>query len=139
MVVYWKSIYIFEDTKQKTNKMNTIEKLQKELETVKLSIKYANSAEIVINAFNNKNEFESICKYTQRKTQLFSNDKIIYFGQFTFNLQDVKIFQSDLKFNNNVNSVNNSEFKKVINAMKFVLKNPNMIEIAFALNKEINK
>lgn len=119
--------------------MTTIEKLQKELETVKLSIKYANATKIVINAFNNKNKFESICKYTQRKTQLFSEDKIIYFGEFTFNLRDVKNFQSDLKFNNNVNTVNNAEFKKVINAMKFVLKNPNMIEIAFSLNKEINK
>lgn len=122
--------------------MNTIEKLKKELEAAKLAVKFANETEIVINAFKNKDEFEFTGKYTNITHNLFRKDNMIYLGRFQFSTQNIEMFQDSLKFENDVKDVNDAELKKVIKAMKFVLKhssNSEMMEIAFSLNKEINK
>lgn len=122
--------------------MNTIEKLKKDLETAKLALRFANETETVVNAFRNKDEFEFTGKYTNITHNLFRRDNLIYWGRFQFNAQDIELFQDGWKFENDLKEFNDAKLKKVIKAMKFVLKhssNSEMMEIASSLSKEINK
>lgn len=116
--------------------MTTIEKLQKQLEETKRSIKFANACEIVIDALNNKSDYEFTCPYTDRVTELFwSSDKFVEYAQFTFKLRSAKHFVEMYKISFNVKKIP-LEYTKVINAIKFLLNNEDLIQIAFEINKE---
>ena len=115
--------------------MTTIETLQKQLEETKRSIKFANACEIVIDALNNKSDYEYTCPYTQKIIQLFTKDKFVMWATFQFTLHSAKNFVETYKLSFDVKKLP-LEYTKVINAMKFLLNNQDLIQIAFEINKE---
>lgn len=119
---------------KKQYKMKTIEKLQKQLEETKRSIKFANACEIIIDAINNKSEY-TIPTYNGMKYVLFESEYFTKYGTFEFSESKPKHFIEVYKIVNE-NKKLPLKFTKVLNAMKFVYKNEDLIDIATKIRKE---
>ncbi len=114
--------------------MKTIEKLQKQLEETKRSIKFANACEIIIDAINNKSEY-TIPTYNGLEYVLFESDYFTKYFSFEFSESKPKHFVEIYKMVNE-NKKLPLKFTKVLNAMKFVYKNEDLMNMAVEISTE---
>ena len=118
----------------KINKMNTevtenqvvnkeIKRLNRDLEIAKKRLKIAESVEIIVNAFLNKENFTFDYNYNRGNHKLFKSETILKFAQLELTLNQINHYENMFKIWNgtgiNGTGINDSEFKKLKKAVKF--------------------
>ncbi len=112
--------------------MNTLERIEKELAEAKIKLKLAKAAQVVFDAFNNRERY-SFENIVGDKHVLFGRDKIMMFAELQIKASDVKHFDEMYEINYDVKPSFTRELRL---ALQLIEKNYEFFRVVIEIFRE---